>query len=243
MEMLMHHMRHPLEHAHTESKGARNNNLFHLAAHSVAAAAAAAEKLDANSHNIMLCEATEEKTEYLYQTQAVGERGGLVHDANAPSVPALDDTLQHTLQQLEAEQSRQMDMFASECAAREVAIRHHRLAARAQLEEECESKVAASNAKLQSSLAKYRPSQNILDLRMKIRALGLSRRAMDYTEKTRLERDLLARESNEKERFRERVRVEHQVVAGRIKLEVERGHTAIYCNTLQHTITHCNTHV
>jgi len=83
---------------------------------------------------------------------------------------------------------------------------------------------------------------------MKIRALGLSRRAMDYTEKTRLERDLLARESNEKERFRERVRVEHQVVAGRIKLEVVRGHTAnilqhtaTHYNTLQHTVTHCNT--
>ena len=135
MEMLMYHMRHPPEHAHTESKGARNNNLFHLAAHSVAAAAAAANKSDskAKSDNIkatMLWEATEEKTaEYLYQTQAAGERGGLVHDVNAPSVPALDDTLQHTLQQLEAEQSRPMDMFASECAAREVAIRHHRLGA------------------------------------------------------------------------------------------------------------------
>ena len=127
----MHHVRHPPEHAHTESKGARHNNLFHLAAHSVAAATTAAKKLDSKSHKIkaMLCEAIEEKTEYLFQTQAAGERGGLVHDVNAPSVPALDDTLQHTLQQLEAEQSRQMDMFASECAAREVAIRHHRLGA------------------------------------------------------------------------------------------------------------------
>ena len=79
-----------------------------------------------------------------------------------------------------------MDIFASECAAREVAIRNHRQAARRQLEHECQSKIAASDTKLEQALAKYRPSQGILDLRMKIRALGLSRRVVDYTEKSRL---------------------------------------------------------
>jgi len=221
---LMTHIWNPPPRAEGEEEAAASVNFFAIAAQRAAEAADAAtsSSLLRNTSakgiaHFSMQQKPREEAEYLYKrVEAPVDPGAVLEHQR---------TLEEGLLEVEEDQRRQMDVFASECAAREVAIRNHRQVARRQLELECQAKVSASDTKLEQALAKYRPSQAILDLRMKIRALGLSRRAVDYTEKARLERDLLARESKEKERYRERCKVEHQVVSARIKLEVDRAKT------------------
>ncbi len=221
---LMTHIWNPPPRAEGKEDEAASVNFFAIAAQRAAetANAATSSSLLRNTSakgiaHFSLQQKPREEAEYLYKRVEAPVDPGAVLDHQR--------TLEEALLEVEEDQRRQMDVFASECAAREVAIRNHRQVARRQLELECQAKVSACDTKLEQALAKYRPSQGILDLRMKIRALGLSRRAVDYTEKGRLERDLLARESKEKERYRERCKVEHQVVSARIKLEVDRAKT------------------
>ena len=61
------------------------------------------------------------------------------------------------------------------------------------------------------------------DLRMRIRALGLSRRAVDVSEKGRLERELLGKESREREMYKDKMRLEHGLQVSRFKVEAGRA--------------------
>ena len=151
---------------------------------------------------------------YLFQEDAA-DSGGV---AGVEEV-----TVEQLLQELEEEHKRDMDAFASECASREVAIRTHRAAARQHLESEHQARVAAAEEKLALALGRYRPSQSVLDLRMRIRALGLSRRAVDVSEKGRLERELLGKESREREMYKDKMRLEHGLQMSRFKVEAGRA--------------------